>query len=73
MLLFRAEEHIEKWCVDWSIQRGETMTTEQCWRLAQAWHGKDRRESDWRRRTLDEAQAIFDSIGLTSSFWSLSG
>ena len=44
---------------------------EQGWRLAQAWYSEDRRESDWRRKTLDEVKTIFAKLGLISSFWRL--
>jgi hypothetical protein len=28
---------------------------------------------DWGRRTPDEAQAVFESVGLTGPFWKLPG
>jgi hypothetical protein len=28
-------------------------------------------DSGWRRRTLEEARALFDSLGLTGDFWRL--
>lgn len=33
--------------------------------------GLDRREPEWRRRTVDETEAIFAELGLASSFWCL--
>ncbi len=33
----------------------------------------NRMSPDWRRRTPEEAQAVFDSLGLTGPFWKLSG
>ncbi len=71
MLLFRSEEHIERWCQSWKLARGAILTLEQSWRLAQAWYGPDRREMAWRRKTVDEAEALFAELGLTSAFWSL--
>jgi hypothetical protein len=71
MLLFRAEEHIEKWCGDWQLARGATLSLEQCFQLAQAWYSSDRREADWRRKTVDEAESLFAELGLTSPFWKL--
>jgi len=71
MLLFRAEGHIEKWCSDWQLARGATLSLEQCFQLAKAWYSADRREADWRRKTVDEAEALFAELGLTSSFWKL--
>ena len=70
MLLFRGEEHIDRWCAQWSQQRGATMTIDQGWRLAHAWfHNK--LDADWRRATLDETEKLFGEIGLTGPFWNL--
>ena len=71
MLLFWSEEHIEKWCQDWNMPRGEVIPLDKCCRLAQAWYGPDRREPEWRRRTVDEAEALFTELGFTSEFWRL--
>ena len=71
MLLFRDEGHIEKWCKDWKLPRGATLTLDQSWKLAEAWYGPDRREPEWRRKTVDEAEALFAELGLTSPFWKL--
>jgi hypothetical protein len=70
MLLFRAEEHIDRWCRARDLPRGATMTPEQCWRLASVWYGT-RLQPDWRRFTLEESEGIFSEIGLTSPFWTL--
>ena len=71
MLLFRSEEHVEKWCGDWNLQRGATLTTEECWRLASAWFDADRGAPAWRRRTVEEIETLFAALGLTSDFWRL--
>ena len=71
MLLFRSEGHVEKWCGDWNLARGATLTPEECWRLASAWFDTDRGAPAWRRRTVEEAEALFASLGLTSDFWRL--
>jgi hypothetical protein len=70
MLIFRSEEHIERWCKAWKLAPGAVLSVEQAWKLADAWY-RDRRLPDWRRRTVDEAHALFDSLGLTSEFWRL--
>jgi hypothetical protein len=70
MLIFRSEEHIEKWCKTWRLPRGATLTVEQAWKLADPWY-RDRMAADWRRRTADEAHELFRSLGLTSEFWQL--
>lgn len=70
MLLFRSEEHIEKWRTERSLDRGATLTIEQQWTLARTWYG-NRLEPDWRRRTPEEAEAVFAELGLTADFWKL--
>jgi hypothetical protein len=70
MLIFRSEEHIEKWCKAWRLPFGAVLSLEQAWKLADAWY-RDRLSPDWRRRTVDEAHALFRSLGLTSEFWRL--
>lgn len=48
------------------------MSPEQCWQLAHAWYA-DKLSPDWRRKTVDEAQAVLAQIGLTGPFWDLRG
>ena len=70
MLLFRSEEHIEAWREPRGIARGATLSVEQQWRLARVWYrGRERRE--WRRRTAEEAEAVFEGLGLSSPFGKL--
>ena len=71
MLFFRSEEHVTKWCKAWHFRRGGTLSLETGWKLAHAWYSADRRDKNWRRRTVDEAAALFAQLGLTTSFWSL--
>ena len=70
MLIFRSEEHIDRWCTFRELPRGGVMSPEQCWRLARAWYG-DKVSPDWRRKTLEEAEAMLAGIGLTNPFWRL--
>ncbi len=70
MLLFRSEEHVERWCAFRELPRGGTMSTEQCWRLAHAWYA-DKTHPDWRRKTLDEAEGVLRDVGLVGDFWRL--
>ena len=72
MLLFRDEEHVDRWCEAWDLTRGATITPEQAWRLAYGWY-KDKVKPQWRRHTVDEAEALLSSIGLTNAFWNLRG
>jgi len=69
MLLFRSEEHVDRW-VEAGGRRGATMSVEQQWRLAEAWY-RGKLEAGWRRRSPAEAQAVFEEIGLTAPFWRL--
>jgi hypothetical protein len=71
MLFFRSEEHVERWSRTWQRPRGALLSLDQCWQLAQAWYGPDRRQPEWRRKTADEAQALFEQLGLTGEFWKL--
>lgn len=53
------------------MPQGAIISLEQCWQLAQAVYGPDRRVPDWRRKTVDETEALFAEMGFTSSFWRL--
>jgi hypothetical protein len=70
MLLFRSEEHIDRWAEMRKAPRGETLSMQQLWGLASVWY-HDRLSPDWRRRTAEEAQEVFESLGLTGEFWKL--
>ena len=70
MLLFRSGEHVERWSEGRGIPTGAALTPQQGWLLAKAWY-EDRLSPDWRRKTPEEAQAVFESIGLTGPFWRL--
>jgi hypothetical protein len=72
MLLFRSEEHVSRWSELRSIPMGATMSLDQQWELARIWYS-DRMTPDWRRRIPEEAEAVFESIGLTGPFWKLTG
>jgi len=68
MLLFRSEEHVKRWTEARDSTAGATFTPQQGWLLAKAWF-VDRLSPEWRRKTPEESQAVFDSIGLTGAFW----
>ena len=68
MLLFRSEEHVGRWCETRGLSRGAVFTPEQLWSIAKPWHGH-RLERGWRRSTLEEAEHVFESAGLTGPFW----
>ncbi|MBE3560570.1 MAG: hypothetical protein IMW89_15325 [Ktedonobacteraceae bacterium] len=69
-MLFRSEEHVDRWCRQWHQPRGAIISLEQQWRLACAWY-EDRLIFDWRRKTGEEVEALWNELGFTSSFWSL--
>ena len=67
MLLFRSEEHLERWIAG-GRSRGEKMSVDQQWRLAATWfEGRDRPE--WTKRSPEEAEEMFRRVGLTGDFW----
>jgi hypothetical protein len=70
MLAFRSEGHVDKWCEAKGIPRGALLSVRQLWGLARAWYG-DRLSAQWRRKTPEEAQEIFEELGLTGPFWKL--
>ena len=70
MLLFRSEEHVERWYSEKNMPLGQTMSVVQQWELAQLWYA-DRASPDWRRRTPAQAEAVFASVGLKGPFWRL--
>jgi len=70
MLLFRSEEHIDRWRQQWSQPRGATLTVEQAWRLADAWY-RNKMDPGWRRATVDETESLLSTLGLVGPFWNL--
>ena len=71
MLLFRDEEHVGRWCEQWHVSLGATLTLDVAWRLARAWFKEDRGVPDWRRPPIEQVESLFRSLELTSPFWSL--
>jgi hypothetical protein len=70
MRLFRSEEHVQRWSAATGIPTGAIFPVSSLWRLAQLWF-HDRLSPAWRRRTVDEAHAVFAAAGLTGDFWRL--
>jgi hypothetical protein len=70
MLLFRSEEHLGRWLVKPGRQRGETLSLDQQWKLAQRWFA-GRHLPGWQKRDAAQAEEVFRSVGLTSDFWRL--
>jgi hypothetical protein len=70
MLAFRSEAHVDRWCERTGLEKGAAFPLETAWRLGDAWF-RDRPRPDWRRRTPEEAEAVFAGLGLTGDFWRL--
>jgi hypothetical protein len=70
MLLFRSEQHVDRWCRQWGRPRGGTLSLQQGWKLAKLWYG-DRLSPAWRPKTEEEAEAVFSEVGLEGDFWKL--
>jgi hypothetical protein len=70
MLLFRSEEHVETWCWSRSLPVGGTLSLGQASELAWIWF-RDRLEPSWKRKSVEEAESVFGSLGLKGDFWKL--
>jgi hypothetical protein len=70
MLAFRSEAHVRRWLEMRQLEHGALFSTERLWRLADAWYA-NRLAHDWRRRTPEEAEALFAELGLDGDFWRL--
>jgi hypothetical protein len=70
MLLFRDEEHVDRWCRARELPRGTLVSPPTAWLLARGWY-EHKLTPDWRRHTTAEAEALFASLGLTGEFWNL--
>lgn len=68
MQLFRSEEHVNRWCEERGRDPGTVFTLRQMWDLADAWY-RDRLSPEFLRRTPEEAEALFASIGLVGEAW----
>jgi hypothetical protein len=52
------------------VSDGELVDLPTLERLAGRWYG-DRMDPEWRPRTREQSQAIFDEVGLSGAFWRL--
>jgi hypothetical protein len=68
MLLFRSEDHVDRWLA--GRRRGATISITKLAELADAWWG-DRLDPDWHPHTREQNQAILTTLGLTDPFWDL--
>jgi hypothetical protein len=70
MLLFRSEEHARTWRDARRPPASTILSLDQAAGLAHAWYA-DKLAPDWRRHTVDEAEALFARLGLDPDFWRL--
>jgi hypothetical protein len=68
MLLFRSEEHVDRWCAVRGLPRRPVVTLDQLWQLAVAWYS-NRLTPEARRPMGAEVREIFQRLGLTDPFW----
>jgi hypothetical protein len=68
MLLFRSEEHVDRWCRARNLEKRPLVSLDQLWQLAVAWYS-NRLTPEARRPVGDEIREIFERIGLTGPFW----
>jgi hypothetical protein len=70
MLLFRSEEHVERWCRSRGLPKRPLLTMEQLWELSVAWYA-NRITEESRRPMGAEVRQIFDRVGLRGPFWEI--
>ena len=61
---------MNRWCKLRKLERGAVLPLQQCYELGRLWY-EGRLRPDWRRRTLDEMESIFSTLGLIGPFWNL--
>ena len=62
--------HVEDWAAAGGERVGAVVDLTTMWRLGKVWYG-DRLHDDHRRRTPEEAAAVFAELGLSGPFWDL--
>jgi hypothetical protein len=68
MLFFRSEETLNGWLVSRNAKRGAVLSISTLWELSQRWY-HNRLSPGYHGRTMEQVQAIFKEVGLTSNFW----
>jgi hypothetical protein len=68
MLFFRSEEVLNEWLASKHAERGAVLPVPQVWELSQRWY-HNRLAPEYHGRTIEQVQAIFQEVGLTSTFW----
>ncbi|WP_248959028.1 organomercurial lyase [Sphaerisporangium perillae] len=70
--LFCSEEHVGRWLRQNRSPRGVILDMRTLWLLATRWYA-GRLSREYRRRTPDEARALFEELGLVGPFWGNEG
>jgi hypothetical protein len=68
LLLFRSEEHVDRWCALRQIAKGMVVPLRQVWQLAGPWYA-DRLEAGWMPREPAAIERLLSDAGLTGDFW----
>jgi hypothetical protein len=67
-LCFAPGTDIADWNRRHGISEAHAIPAAQAWQLAQRWYGHYL-EPGWTKRTAEQAQATFESVGLVGDFW----
>jgi len=70
MLFFQSEENLAQWLESKKVARGAILSIDQVWKLSQRWY-HTRLSLDYHGRSMEQAQEIFEELGLTSKFWKI--
>jgi len=70
ILFFSSKSEIDRWCGRHGRPRGSVLSGETSWGLARLWFA-DYASPGWRRKTAQQAMAIFSQLELDSTFWNL--
>ncbi len=65
---FRTEADVDSWCARHALPKGATLTMPALWRFASDWYG-NYLAAGWRKRTPEEARALFEKHHFSGSFW----
>ncbi|MCA0911272.1 organomercurial lyase [Qipengyuania gaetbuli] len=67
---FRSEAEIDLWCQRHALPRGAVVPMERMWLFASEWYGDYLREP-WKKRSVEDASAVFAKHGFEGDFWRL--
>ena len=67
---FRSRQDVDAWCERHGLPHGAVLSLPQLWNFARDWYGAYLDEP-WKKRSRQEAQAIFRRHDLTGPFWDL--